>query len=124
MSEEDKNLVSRGTTTGTGYSLEVRVVNGGSPYTFGDMIIDSVWRTLSLMQDIHGVPNRFMNEEISKHGIVSYETAMSLAYKFLAADWKSLAEIRLVKHKYVVTHLITRDEELAPIQPSWMTRQP
>ena len=124
MSEpEDKNLVSKGTTTGVGYSIEVRLTDGASPYKYGNMIIDSNWRTLSLVNSDDGVLSRLMSEEIKHHGIVSYEAAMSLAYKFLASDWRTLSEVRLVKHKYVVTHLITKDEEMTPIQPSWMTRK-
>lgn len=86
-----------------------------TPVDTGTQILDERWRQIRVEQGPIGVPSLVWCAEMKQRGYLSYESAMALAYWFLAGIEQSSVEVRLVEYEGVVDVRITRKSELEPI---------
>ena len=106
--------MSKGTTTVTGYSVEIRT-SSSQPCLVHGVIVDATWRILSheIGKDGFGVPVGYFNQKLSEHGLLGYTAAQALRWWFLAAAEAERArgaqclETRLRQHRLELTHEVS-----------------
>lgn len=106
--------MSKGTTTATGYSVEIRT-SYRQPCLVHGVIVDATWRTLSheIRKDGVGVPLGYFDQKLSEHGLLGYSAAQALRWWFLAAAEAErpigslCLETRLRQHRLELTHEVS-----------------
>lgn len=74
-------------------------------------IIDNRWRRVPVASAAHGIPNKLFEQHPAMSGYQTYESAMAIAYWFIAGCSRSCVEVRLVRCRHEYTHRVTRLEE-------------
>lgn len=109
--------MSSGTTTVTGYSVEIRTSYREPSLVYG-IIVDATWRRLphEIRKDGVGVPVGYFDQKLSEHGLLGYSAAQAMRWWFMsAADAERpigsiCLETRLRKHQLVLKHEVSEME--------------
>lgn len=108
--------MSAGTTTMTGYTVEVRT-SYHSPCQIGGVIVDAEWRSVphETRADNSGIPHGYFDRKLTEYGLLGHTVAEAIRWWFLSVAEAERAtgalclETRLKKHKVVIRHEVTED---------------
>lgn len=123
---EMDRVMGHDTTTSEVFTLEARVRPDlyVTPVLVGKMLVDERWHEIGITQvpDGCGVRSRLYSAEALARGYLSYESAMSIGWAFLADCPMDSVEVRLVQHEFVVKTEHKRVRELSPIHSYTLDR--
>ena len=96
-----KKEYGKGSSTNTYYVVEARL-NYDTPKEYKGMILDKEWRRVQFQKSANGIINSALDPKAHEIGLLGYDTAMALAYGFMAAPLlESLCvQTRLVSVKF------------------------
>lgn len=114
----EKQRSSTGHSTSRVYTVEARLIHDAAPVHECGMLLDQQWRAVHFLRNMPiGVPSGLLwNKEAESQGYLSYESAMALAYWFLASCSTLSVETRLVEHEFEYSFKSTRVTEGEPIE--------
>lgn len=100
------------------YTIEVRLSHSLSPCEENGMLLTTEWRNLRLNRTLlGGVPSGLVfNTLAADLGYVSYDSAMALAWWFLASCSVLGVEARLVEHEFIYDYSVEKKTEHAEIK--------
>lgn len=101
--------------SGPVYTIEARRTDNMPPLEVCGVIFDGVWRDVSIARvSGTGVPNNAWLTGAAENGYLSHDTAMALAWWFLASA-DGCVEARLVEYDFKYSYSAERVAEGEPI---------
>ena len=118
--------MSTGSQTAHGYLVEARVSEffPAKPLVVNGQLLTKEWQEVSFAQseDGNGVPALDIMLHPAKHDLLSYESAMSLAWSVMAHNPWSFVEVRIARYTVKVSYSIEKDGPIDMILTSMMER--
>ena|SRR3990167_9131917 len=101
-----------GHSTARVYTVEARLTHGVPPCEEGGMLLTAEWRRVRFQSSPIGVPSGLIfNKQAEDMGYLSYDSAMAMAWWFLASCSVLGVETRLVEHEFIYDFSVERKTE-------------